>query len=213
MGKGVTLWTCPVRRISSLQTVPKLQCLNWFRLSCKHYLFFRVHLVMYIYGVLHLCNGVTSAGRYASEEGVSRWGTVWLFLGWKFASHPKLMILKTRVCRWAIAKVFRNFFDVCQTWTTKSPQCRLVLIYAWIVFQLAGGGGQDETLVSHIVQFLYTKLIQLPAVSLWRDWKVTYLTRTLRNSAVFKEMLPWKGPSAWSRFHMQRKFDLTSEAS
>lgn len=165
-------------------------------------------------GVLHLCSGVTSAGRYVSEEGVSRWGTVWLFLGWKFASHPKLMILKTRVCRWAIAKVFRNFVVVCQTWTMKSPPkqaCSNLCLDK--VFQLVGGGGQDETLVSHIVQFLYTKLIQLPAVSLWRDWKVTYLTRTLRNSAVFKEMLPWKGSSAWSLFHMQRKFGLTSKAS
>lgn len=39
------------------------------------------------------------------------------------------------------------------------------------------------------------------------------LNKDLKNSAVFKEMLLWKGPSAWTLFHMQRKFDLTSKAS
>lgn len=35
-GSGITLWKCPVRRIPSLQTVLKLQCLNWFRLPFRH---------------------------------------------------------------------------------------------------------------------------------------------------------------------------------
>lgn len=187
----------PSKKDSQFADCSKASVLELVSPPFQAYLFFHMRLAMYIYGVRHLRSGVTSAGRYVSEEGVSRWGTGWLFLGWKFASHPKLMILKTRVCRRAIAKVFRNFVGVCQTWTTKSPQSKQACSNLCLdkVFQLAGGGGQDETLVSHIVQFcLYKKLIQLPAVSLWRDWKVTYLTRTLRTVLSLRKCCPEKVP-------------------
>lgn len=167
---------------------------------------------MHIYGVLHLRSGVTSAGRYVSEEGVSRWGTGWLFLGWKFASRPKLMILKTRVCRRAIAKVFQNFVGVCQTWTTKSPQSRLVLIYAWIKSFSWWVGVDRMRHLFHIESHFFTwnsySSLPFPYGETGR-----LLNKDLKSSAVFKEVLPWKGPSAWSLFHMQRKFDFTSKAS
>lgn len=150
---------------------------------------------MYIYGVLHLRSGVTSADRYVSEEGVSRWGTGWLFLGWKFASHPKLMILKTRVCRRAIAKVFRNFVGVCQTWTTKSPQSKQACSNLCLdkVVQLAGGGGQRWDTC-----FTYS-----PVLSLHETNTAPYcfpterlvdclLNKDLKNSAVFKEIAALK---------------------
>lgn len=145
---------------------------------------------MYIYGVLHLRSGVTSAGRYVSEEGVSRWGTGWLFLGWKFASHPKLMILKTRVCRRAITKVFQNFVGV---WTTKSPQSRLVLIYALKSLSAGGWGwtGWDTCFTYSPVSLHETNTApcRFPMERL-----VGYLTRTLGTVLSLRKCCPEKVP-------------------
>lgn len=105
------LWNNSTRRVCSSETPVKPQCLNWF---CKRFhkaSLLGMNLLTYtfnyghIWHVLSLCEDDWSKQLCVSEL-VSGWGTWWLFLGWKHCCHPELMILKTKIIRPEVSKVF-----------------------------------------------------------------------------------------------------------